>query len=125
MCGFFQTLGDNMDYILTEFDEILYCSFWEKVEKLVKNHVEKFSKCQTWVTSLWEIFHVKNFFADFHELKDVDSKNEKKILRSKKFFGSKKCQKMPFLRLNISKTGKDFDVRFFEDAQAQCGLPSD
>ena len=51
---------------------------------------------------------------------------KKKIfLGQKNFFGSKKCQKMPFLRLNISKTGKDFDVRFFADAQAQCGLPSD
>ena len=67
----------------------------------------------------------KIFFAYFHKLKDVDSKNEKKNFEPKKFFGSKKCQKMPFLRLNISKTGKDFDVRFFADAQAQCGLPSD
>ena len=78
------------------------------------------------MTSQWEIFHVQIFFADFRELKDVDSKNEKKkFLSQKNFFGSKKCQKMPFLRLNISKTGKDFDVRFFADAQAQCGLPSD
>ena len=68
----------------------------------------------------------KIFFADFQELRDVDSKNEKKnFLGQKIFFGSKKCQKMPFLRLNISKTGKDFDVRFFADAPAQCGLPSD
>ena len=78
------------------------------------------------MTSLWEIFHVKIFLADFHELKDVDSKNEKKIFLSQKnFFGSKKCQKMPFLRLNISKTGKDFDVRFFSDARGQYGLHSD
>ena len=48
-----------------------------------------FFKCQTWVTSLWEIFHVKIFFADFHELKDVDSKNEKKKFSGKKnFFGT-------------------------------------
>ena len=67
----------------------------------------------------------KNFFAYFHELKDVDSRKEKKIFEPKKFFGSKKCQKMLFLRLNISKSGKDFDVRFFADDRAQCGLPSD
>ena len=97
MCGFFQTLGDNMDYILTEFNEILYCSFWEKVEKLVKNYVEKFSKCQTWVTSQWEIFHVKIFFADFRELKDVDSKNEKKNFLGQKFFlGPKNAKKCHF-----------------------------
>ena len=78
------------------------------------------------MTSQWENFHVKIFFADFRELKDVDSKNEKKnFLGQKFFFGSKKCEKMPFLRQNISKTGKYFDVRFFAHAQAQCGLPSD
>ena len=37
MCGFFLLLDNNMDYILTKFEEILYCSFWEKVKKLVKN----------------------------------------------------------------------------------------
>ena len=28
-------------------------------------------------------------------------------------------------KMNISRTGKDFDVRFFANAQAHCGLHSD
>ena len=36
MCVFLQTLEDNVDDILTKFNEILYCTFWEKVNKLVK-----------------------------------------------------------------------------------------
>ena len=58
---------------------------------------EKFSKCQTWVTSQWEIFHVKIFFADFHELKDVDSKNVKKnFLSQKNFLGPKNAKNAIF-----------------------------
>ena len=50
---------------------------------------ENFSKCQTWVTSHREILGSKIFFADFHELNNVDSKNEKKkFFLEKKFFGS-------------------------------------
>ena len=33
--------------------------------------------------------------------------------------------KNEILKMNISGTEKDFDVRFFAHAQAQCGLPSD
>ena len=36
MCGFLQTLGHDVDYILTKFEQNLYCSFWEKVEKPLK-----------------------------------------------------------------------------------------
>ena len=67
----------------------------------------------------------KIFFAHFHEFKDVDSKNEKNIFEPKKFFWVQKMPKNAILRLNISKTGKDFDVRFFSDARGQYGLHSD
>ena len=69
-------------------------------------------------------FPCQNFFADFHELKDVDSKNKKKCLNQKNFLGLK-MPKNAILRLNISKTGKHFDVRFFPDARGQYGLHSD
>ena len=62
----------------------------------------------------------KNFFADFHELRDVDSKNEKKNFEPKEFFWVQKMPKNAILRLNFSKTGKHFEVRFFSHARGQC-----
>ena len=59
------------------------------------------------------------------ELKDVDSKNEKKNFGKKNFFGPRKCEKMPILRIYISRTRKDFDVHSFANGHVPWGLHSD